>query len=109
MEVKTREVRVGQWGPQEGGIDTSQVDGYIPKQLPQFNWREVMAIWEYKSVTRPYEEALTDEQLSKIGSLGFELVSVLPVTAQVIVVGRQEQQIKLHYFFKRSKSDKGAG
>lgn len=63
-----------------------------------------MAAWEYKSISRPYDEALTDEQLTKIGALGFELVNVMPITQTVMVVGRQEQQLKLHYFFKRSKS-----
>ena len=66
-----------------------------------------MAVWEYKSITRPYEEALTDDQLSKIGALGFELVNVLATVHQVTVVGRQEHQVKLHYFFKRPKSGKG--
>jgi hypothetical protein len=63
-----------------------------------------MAVWEYKSISRPYAEALSDEQLSKIGALGFELVGVVPVSNEITVVGRQEQQVKLHYFFKRQKS-----
>lgn len=60
-----------------------------------------MPAWVYKSISRPYNEMLTDEQMTKIGELGFELVQVLQIAQEVTVVGKQREVVTLHYIFKR--------
>ena len=67
-----------------------------------------MSVWEYKTIARGEDELLTDEQLNKIGALGLELVSVTPVTATEVVVGKTVTKHVLHYFFKRAKAAKPA-
>ncbi len=63
-----------------------------------------MAIWEYITAVRAHDQLLTDEQLSKFGARGYELVSVLALTDEVTVVGHLEKHTNVHYFFKRPKS-----
>ena len=63
-----------------------------------------MATWEYKAVVRPYHELLTEAQLNELGAHGFELINTFAVTDTMTVVGRQERQHKVHYFFKHHKA-----
>ncbi len=65
-----------------------------------------MSAWEYKTVEREQEELLTEEQLNKLGASGYELISVLALTDEIIVVGRQQTHRSVHYFFKRPKAAK---
>ncbi|MGO8703652.1 MAG: hypothetical protein ACLQVA_07520 [Candidatus Brocadiia bacterium] len=63
-----------------------------------------MAAWEYKTAVKPYHELLTEAQLNELGAHGFELINSFVVTETATVVGRQETQHKVHYFFKRQKA-----
>jgi hypothetical protein len=63
-----------------------------------------MAAWEYKTAVKPYSELLTEAELNQLGAHGFELINVFTVTDTTTVVGRQETQHRVHYFFKRQKA-----
>jgi hypothetical protein len=63
-----------------------------------------MAAWEYKAAVKPYSELLTEAELNELGAHGFELINVFTVTDTATVVGRQETQHRVHYFFKRQKA-----
>lgn len=68
-----------------------------------------MPIWEYKTVAKPYDERLTEEQMNQLGAYGLELVSVFVVTETVTVVGRHESRHVVNYVFKRVKPAAQAG
>ncbi len=63
-----------------------------------------MAAWEYKAAVKPYHELLTEAQLNELGAHGFELINTFVVAETATVVGRQETQHRVHYFFKRQKA-----
>jgi hypothetical protein len=65
--------------------------------------RMIMPVWEYKTVRREEENALTEEELNALGGAGLELVSVAVTQRDVTIVGRTEKVSRLHYFFRRVK------
>ena len=67
-----------------------------------------MPRWEYKNVVRPGSEPLDEAALNAMGANAYELAQVVVVTEHVIVVGRQEERITLHYIFKRPASQVAA-
>ena len=64
-----------------------------------------MPAWEYKTIERRSDQPLTEEQLNKVGALGLELVTVLAISEEATVIGRQVQRTTLYYFFKRPKKE----